>query len=201
MTKNNYIVIGVVFVVALAIGLFLGFGVKMMNGGLSGKHVEESQQPLSGNGGRSQSVDLNETVRFYQDKLKTDPKNYEALVGLGDAYFELQKFKLSIDYYNRAVEVNPEDAATYNDLGLAYHYMGKSDVGLEYVEKGLKINPLQQRIWLTKGFILATTGKVSEAIKAWEKSYGLGPETDVGQAAKSFLDQYRPLSSLEKEKK
>jgi tetratricopeptide (TPR) repeat protein len=138
-----------------------------------------------------QPVDHSEALKSYEAMLKKDPNDWNALTGMADAYFGVQRFSDAIIYYQKAIEVKPDDIDSYNDLGLAYHYTGNSGKGLEYVNKGIEKNPYLQRIWLTKGFILAYgTGDLDGAKAAWEKAKSMDPNSQVAKAADDFLAQF-----------
>lgn len=191
MERREYLLIGTVFILALVLGFVFSLGIKRMKGAWMETRVEEpmdADPPPSRPKESRQPVDFNEMLNYYQERLNNNPKDLQAMAGVADSYFGLQRYREAAEYYKKAIELDPKDVDSYNDLGLAYHYIGMSDEGLKFVEQGILANPLYQRIWLTKGYILATTGRVEDAIKAWEKAYALGPETDVGKAAKGFME-------------
>lgn len=191
MEKREYLLIGAVFILAVGLGFLFSSGIGWIKDVWMETRVEElmnADSPPSRPKESHQPVDFNEMLNYYQERLNNNPKDHQALAGVADSYFGLQRYREAIEYYKKAIELDSKDVDSYNDLGLAYHYIGESSEGLKFVEHGIRVNPLYQRIWLTKGYILATAGKVSEAMTAWEKAYALGPETDVGKAAKGFME-------------
>ena len=193
--KQILIIIGLV-ILSLVVGIVIG---KMR--GTSGKH-DMAASPVvhekSGGEGATQSpanqppfVQPYDYTMQIQKILKERPHDAKAYADVGDIYFDQHQFTDAIGYYKQAVALDPQDSDSYNDMGLSYHYIGMSDEGLKYVEEGINKNPAFQRIWLTKGFILAIKGNVAEARAAWEKAYSLGPNSDAGKSAASFLEQYR----------
>ncbi len=188
MERKDYLLIALVFLLALALGGLFAMGVKVIGSMWEETRVEEVE---TGTPVGMPLVDAEEMLRYYREVLQRNPDDPKALAGIADAYFELQEFKTASEYYRKAIERDPEDVDSYNDLGLSLHYIGRSEEGLRYVEEGIKVDPSYQRIWLTKGFILATTGRIEEAREAWQRAYSLGPDTDVGRAAMEFLQQYR----------
>lgn len=139
----------------------------------------------------TQSEDDIKVINDLKEKIEKNPNDADAFAYLGDIYFELRQFQEAIKYYKRTIEIRPKDIDAYNDLGLAYHYIGKSEDGLWVVEEGIKVDPYFQRIWLTKGFMLAATGRIAGARKAWTKTVAIGSESDIGKAASSFLAKYK----------
>lgn len=193
--KEILIIIGLV-ILSLVVGIVIG---KMR--GTSGKR-DMTASPVvnekSGGEVATQSpanqppfVQQYDYTMQIQKILKERPHDAKAYADVGDIYFDQHQFTDAIEYYKQAIALDPQDIDSYNDMGLSYHYIGKSDEGLKYVEEGINKNPAFQRIWLTKGFILAIKGNVAEARAAWEKAYSLGPNSDEGKSAASFLEQYR----------
>ncbi len=189
MKKSGIILSIVLIIVAIGIGYMVGKRAEMGEG-------IPSQPMREGSVGDKRSVTSGlpgtnfEVIDRLKERVEKDPNDAVALAYLGDAYFGMRQFEDAVKYYERAISVDPEDVDTYNDLGLSNHYIGMSDKGLEYVERGIEVNPYYQRIWLTKGFILAATGRISEGRAAWEKAAAIDPNSDVGKAAASFLAEY-----------
>ena len=201
MRKKDYMVIGSVFVGALIVGLVFGLGVEIIGDGLTKTKVVDVSGNVSTSSRSFDRVDgtgYQDTIVHFNDILKRDPENLDAITKLANLYFGMNNYNNAIKYYEKAAELAPNNPSYYNNLGLSYHYLGRSQEGLKLIADGIKVEPHHQRIWLTKGFILATTGKITEAIKAWERAYNLNSESEVGKAALDFLNQYRPINSPEK---
>lgn len=194
MGKKEILIIVILVIISLGIGVFIG---KMR--GTTGKN-DVSVPPAAGerqDGETSQFQTSQPPFAQYdyaaqiQKILNQRPNDAKAFAAVGDIYFDQHKFIDAIEYYKKAIAMSPQDIDSYNDIGLAYHYIGRSDEGLKYLEEGIKINPSYQRIWLSKGFILAIRGNIVEARNAWKKAYSLNPNSDVGNSAASFLEQYK----------
>ncbi len=175
--------------------LLLAAGFSLAGCGSDGDKAANGKKPGGNYASKTpdagQPIDHPELVSKYEARLKENPKDWQALSGIADAYFGLRRFDEAIDYYKRALDVNPNDVDSYNDIGLSYHYKGISSEGLKYIEQGIKVKPFYQRIWLTKGFILAYgVGDMDGARSAWEKTAGLDPESQIGQAANNYLAQF-----------
>ena len=194
--KEIFLIIGLI-VLSLGVGVFLG---KMRN--TSGKEDISTQSTASeGRGGEAAPYNtVNQPMMPQYDYtaqiqkvLRERPNDAKALAEVADLYFDQHKFPDAIEYYKKAIALDPQDIDSYNDLGLSYHYIGKPEEGLKYVDEALRRNPVYQRVWLTKGFILATTGRIPEARTAWEKAYSIDPNSDVGRSAASFLAQHQGI--------
>jgi tetratricopeptide (TPR) repeat protein len=187
MKKNNIIIIVIVLFFAVIGGYLVG----RRSGRGPGGEVSLKEGKVSGSAMTNiQRIDDIELINDLKKKIKENPNDANALAYLGDIYFNLRQFQEAIKYYKKTIEINPKDIDSYNDLGLAYHYIGESEEGLRVVEEGVKIDPYFQRIWLTKGFMLATTGRIAGAREAWTKAVAIEPKSDIGKAASSFLAKY-----------
>lgn len=191
--KEILIIVGLVIlslVVGVVIGKMRGQSAKKDTisppAAYQGKAQETAQPPI-----KEPPFEQYDYTAQIQRILKEMPNDAKAFAEVGNIYFEQHKFIDAIEYYKKAVALDPNDVNSYNDIGLSYHYTNRSDEGLKYVEEGIKRNPVYQRIWLTKGFILAIRGNIADARIAWEKAYSLDPNTDIGRAAASFLEQYK----------
>lgn len=199
MRKKNYVVIGSVILGALILGLVFGWGIEIMGDGLAKTKVVDVSENIftsARSAERANGTDYQDTILHYSSILKRDPQNLDAITKLANIYFGMNNYNNAIKYYKKAIKLAPNNASFYNNLGLSYHYIDRSQQGLQLIEDGIKVDPYHQRIWLTRGFILATTGKVTEAIKAWDRAHTLNAESEVGKAALDFLSQYRPISTL-----
>ncbi len=176
--------------------ILLVFGALTLVGcGGSGEEKTSKKQPGQGYStptpDAGQPIDHPEVLSQSQERLKENPRDWQALRDTAKSHFGLNQYNDAIDYYKRAVEVNPDDVDSFNDLALSHHYLGRSSEGLEFVEKGIESNPYYQRIWLTKGFILAYgTGDLDKARQAWQQTKKLDPESPIGKAASDFLAQF-----------
>ena len=199
MRKKDYTVIGSVLLGALIIGLVFGWGIELMGDGLAKTKVVDVSGNISTSAKSVERVDgthYQDTIIHYRRILKRDPQNLDSITKLANIYFEMNNYNDAIKYYEMAIKLAPNNASYYNNLGLSYHYINRSQQGLQLIEDGIKVDPYHQRIWLTRGFILATTGKVTEAVKAWDRAHTLNAESEVGKAALDFLSQYRPINTL-----
>src|ERR1051326_6387941 len=82
----------------------------------------ESAEPPAPAGPQGQvpPVDFAEVQRL-QDRLKADPKDYEALVGLGNINFDQRNYSDAAGYYSRSLAIK-DDPDVRTDLGTMLFY-------------------------------------------------------------------------------
>jgi cytochrome c-type biogenesis protein CcmH/NrfG len=104
------------------------------------------------------------------DAVNKDPNDVEAVVNLGNVYYDGEQFSEAIKYYQRALEINPNNADVRTDLGTAYWYLGDADRALTEFKKSLKIRPNHPGTLFNMG-IVEWQGKMdpASAVVTWQE--------------------------------
>jgi len=110
-------------------------------------------------------------------QLKTNPKDFDTIVKLGNLYYDGQAYPQAIEYYEKAIALQPENADVRTDLGTAYWYTGNADKAIASFEKALTIRPNHAPTLFNLG-IVRWQGKKDPkgAIVAWEKLLQTNPD-------------------------
>ncbi len=69
------------------------------------------------------------------------PDNYETLVQLGNAAYDVNEPRQAIDAYEKALKLKDGDPNVMTDLGVCYRGAGEVDKALAMFEKALKVKP------------------------------------------------------------
>ena len=128
-------------------------------------------------------------VQELQASISSNPKNVDAVVQLGNTYFDAEQWDNAITWYKKAVELDPKNADASTDLGVSLYYSNRADEALAQFERSLKISPTHTKTLLNKGIVLAF-GKqdLKGAAAEWEKVVTLAPNSPEGQAARRALE-------------
>jgi Flp pilus assembly protein TadD len=94
--------------------------------------------------------------------LANDPKNFDALVQLGDMYMDAAKFPQAIDYLERAVAVR-DDANVRTDLGICYKQSGQPGSALAEFERAASLAPDQWQPLFNEAIVLIDLHRVDDA--------------------------------------
>lgn len=180
-----YVIAGICF------GIILGWVIGTQQARRSGSAPAPvaAAQPAGGTTAQ-QAPKLDEgRVQALDTILKSDPKNVNATIQLGNVYFDAERWDEAIKWYGRALELDPKNADASTDLGVSYYYSNKPDEALAQFEKSLAISPTHTKTLLNKGIVLAF-GKqdLKGAAVEWEKVVQLAPDSPEGQAARRALD-------------
>jgi Tfp pilus assembly protein PilF len=128
-------------------------------------------------------------VQELQQAVTANPKNVDAVVQLGNTYFDAEQWDNAITWYRKAVELDPKNADASTDLGVSLYYANRPDEALAQFEHSLKISPTHTKTLLNKGIVLAFGKQDLRGAQAeWEKVVSLAPNSPEGQAAKRALE-------------
>ncbi|HDP70641.1 MAG TPA: tetratricopeptide repeat protein [Actinobacteria bacterium] len=126
----------------------------------------------------------------YLKALENDPNDLQALVGLGNLYFDTKQHQLAINMYQRALEIRPSDTNIKTDLGIAYFYLGMNDAAVREFQAVIEIDPNHPNAHFNMGIVL-WRGKsdLNNAVKEFEKYLELRPEGPSAEEAKQNIAQ------------
>jgi tetratricopeptide (TPR) repeat protein len=181
-----YVIAGICF------GIILGWVIgtqQARRAGPAPAPAAATQLP-AGSTAQQQAPKLDEgRVQALNTILKSDPKNVNATIQLGNVYFDAERWDEAIKWYEKALELDPRNADASTDLGVSYYYSNKPDEALAQFERSLKISPTHTKTLLNKGIVLAF-GKqdLKGAATEWQKVVELSPNSPEGQAARRALD-------------
>ncbi len=85
--------------------------------------------------------------------VNVNPKNPEALIQLGNFYYDHKLFQKATDYYRRALELEPRNVDVLTDLGTAYWYQGSAEKAIAEYEKALAAQPNYPQTLMNLGIV------------------------------------------------
>jgi len=103
-------------------------------------------------------------------KLKTNPKDTQALTDVGNLYYDAQQFPTAVQYYGQVLAIEPKNVAVRTDMGTAYLYMNDADRAITEFETALKDNPKHGQAMFNLGMAQwRAKGDTKAAVATWEK--------------------------------
>ena len=143
-----------------------------------GAQVENSQAQAA----------LQQSVAPWLDAVNRNPTDYDALVKLGDLYYDGQQFPNAIQYYERALAIHPENPDVRTDLGTAYWYTGNADKALAEMETSLKYKPGHPQTLFNLGWV-KWQGKADAkgAVAAWQKLLAANPDYPQKKQVEQYI--------------
>ncbi len=134
------------------------------------KYLNQRASNLYNNGDYQKSSELSLQV------LAKDPKNYTALINLGNVYFLQKKYKEAILYYNRARHIKPQDSIVLINMGLVCYECSKFSKSKIFLQKVLKKDSYNQNALTIIGQIYLEEEKYSKAIKSFKTALKHNPQ-------------------------
>lgn len=161
-------------IICLAAGLAIGY--------YFGKTVGSSQETTAAapSGQGTASMDQ-ATFRQNEANLKasidSNPKDLDALIQLGNLYYDNGKFKDAIEWYGKALEIDPSNVNVRTDRGSSYWSLKQADAAIAEFQKSLQVNPSHAQTLFNLGIVyLHGKNDMEEARKAWEKLLATNPD-------------------------
>lgn len=97
---------------------------------------------------------VSEVVKLLERANKLNPKDYEVLVSLGNAHFDIGRqkeddasLKKAREFYQDALDINPHDVAVRTDLGLTFAVAAPAEyrIAIDEYKKALKTDPKNEK--------------------------------------------------------
>jgi cytochrome c-type biogenesis protein CcmH/NrfG len=163
--------------ICLLIGFTLGATVAILK---TSRDSKDSKVVASaGNPQEESSVNREEDIRLAKSILEKNPRDLQALITLGNAYFDTDRYQEAIDAYSKALAIDPKNPDVRTDMGIMYRKLGQFDKALEAFRQAARDQPLH----INSRFNLGVTLKYEKndfvgAIQAWEEFLKVVPPDD-----------------------
>ncbi|MBI3805502.1 MAG: tetratricopeptide repeat protein [Nitrospirae bacterium] len=126
----------------------------------------------------------------YKARLEKNPKDIEALVFMGNANYDIQRFEKAKEFYQRALDVDPNNNHVRTDLASSYRSLGETDQALEELNKVLKVDPNHEVALYNSGIIyLNDKNDPDKARVVWEKLVQLKPNDPLSEELKKQIKE------------
>lgn len=134
---------------------------------------------------------IKKQIADYEQLIRNDPENVQALVALGNLNYDLKNFQEATNWYEKALQKNPNDINILTDLGTSYFSLDQTDKAMEYYNKSLSIDPDHFQTLVNVGIARMSLGDRKGAAEAWEKVVRLHPEHPEVPMLKQALEQLK----------
>ncbi|MHB8836070.1 MAG: tetratricopeptide repeat protein [Candidatus Methylomirabilia bacterium] len=165
-SQNKAILVGSGFIA----GLLVGVVIMNFSGATGGPAGSGAPAPITG--GQEQGPDrikLSRDIAQLEDIVKKDPKNYQALVQIGNDYFDLGEAQKSVDAYTRALAIKDGDPNVITDMGVMYRQLKDFPKALAAFRKAAAASPTHPQSRMNIGVVLMhDMNDKPGAIAAWE---------------------------------
>lgn len=154
------------------------------------KKKEEGVEYQGTEGAVNALQDTSQMEAQFKEVIARDPKNYDAIVSLGNLYFDTGRTEKSIEMYQKALVIDPNDVDVRTDMGTMYRKMGNPDKAIEEFRKSTTINPKHEMSWYNLGITFYYDKKdLKGAADAWEKLLNVNPNYPDAEGLKQIISQ------------
>jgi cytochrome c-type biogenesis protein CcmH/NrfG len=177
-------------VAALIIGFLLGLlvgGKYMSSRAVPGGQQQNIQQGSGASINPGQSA---ARIVELEQLVAKDPKNLQALITLGNDYFDSNQAQKAVQTYGKALALDPNNANVLTDQGVMFRALGFYDRALTNFEKANKIDPKHLQSLFNTGIVYAVDLKQPAKAKAvFETLLQKDQTSDLARQAREMLKQ------------
>ena len=113
---------------------------------------------------------LTQARQVYQEVLAADPKNVDALFGLGEMYQVTGEAERLTEVLARATKTHPGNAKVWAWVAVKHGQAKKWDLACEAYGRASKLDPDNRMYRIHHGFTLARTGRYDEGYECLSRS-------------------------------
>ncbi|MBI4963747.1 MAG: tetratricopeptide repeat protein [Desulfomonile tiedjei] len=152
---------------------------------------DRTVSPVSDRGPQqSGQSDLQARIEAIERMLAVNPKQVDALIQLGNDYFDLGNHDKAIVAYQKALLINPMNADVLTDLGISYRRSGKAQHAAKAFRKAHEVDPNHTVSLFNLGIVLRDDLKdPAEALKAWEEFLKQAPDSPHAVMVRPWVKQ------------
>jgi cytochrome c-type biogenesis protein CcmH/NrfG len=129
-------------------------------------------------------------IQGLQQRIDANPQDAEALIQLGNTFYDMQNNSEAIRYYQRALEIEPDNTDVRVDMGVCYFREKEYDSAITEMLEAVRINPRHATAWFNLGIVANQAGKKADAITYWKKFLELAPTSPNAAQVRDFLKQW-----------
>jgi len=136
--------------------------------------------------------DGTQMIMALEARLSQNPRDLEALVGLGRVYLQTGQVSKAIEFYKRALEIDGTNVSALSGMAMILAQAGHSDQALMLFDRVLAINPQVPMALLFKGRILYEEKKdYVAAIASWEQFLRVMPQGGPADVVRGWIEEAR----------
>ncbi|HYG69222.1 MAG TPA: tetratricopeptide repeat protein [Anaeromyxobacteraceae bacterium] len=194
MNRDTLIGMGLGLVIGLLGGLLIGLSM----GGRSAAPPAPVAQPAPGAPApnQAQGANIAGRISMLEQITAREPKNVQAWVELGNAYFDTRQPKKAADAYERALEVQPNNPDVLTDQGVMFRDLGLADRALANFQKAASLDKQHLQSRFNQGIVLAFDKKEPQkAIAVWNELIALAPSSPQAAQARQLIQDLQAQGS------
>lgn len=160
------------------------------------------KEPPRGAGEEAVNLNALSEIENYKEILRRDPNNLQALINIGNLYFDTRQDLLAIEHYQRSLSLDPRNVNVRTDMAVCYRRRGNPDKAIEELKKVISIDPRHPQSRYNLGVILIhDKNDIEGGIQAWEGLLENVPDYPYRDSLKAEITRMRTMVESMKPKK
>ena len=161
---------------------------------LSFPGCKKTQPPPPARGAEPLRLNAAADIENYKEILRKDPNNLQALIGIGNLYFDTNRDLLAIENYRKALALDPTNSNVRTDMAICYRRSGNPGQAVEELKKAISTNPRHAQSRRNLGIILIhDMNDIEGGIRAWEALLENIPDYPDRENLKSEIARMRSV--------
>lgn len=128
---------------------------------------------------------LEDAVHVFEQIVRMDPKNVEALLKMGYSKFHLDDYAGALQAYDKVLEIDVANSEAWNLKSLVHYQQKNYAKALDSAEKSIESDPTFGMAWYNKACYLSMLNEVPDSIESLKRSI----EIDVKNAKRAVRDK------------
>ena len=119
---------------------------------------------------------LTEALTIYENILKIQPTNCDALHLLGVIAYQTKQYQRAVDLTSKALEILPNSALFYSNRGIALQELGQLDAAVSNYDNAIALKPDYAEAYSNRGNALIILNQLEAAVSSYDKAVALKPD-------------------------
>ena len=128
---------------------------------------------------------LEDAVRVFDQILRIEPSNTDALLKLGYSKFHLDDFAGALKAYDQVLDIDVANSEAWNLKSLVHYHQKNYPKALDCVEKAIESDPSYGMAWYNKACYLSLLNEIPSSLESLKRSI----EIDVKNAKRAVKDR------------
>ncbi len=153
----------------------------------TGPIAQTSALPGNTVGGGGPPAPVMQELATMRARLKANPRDLAALVTLAAMYYDAGRFDQAADYDRRALALDPGNPDVRTDYATALHQTGHDLDAIAQLDDVLKARPKFVQALYNRGVVLASIGRRTDAVAAFQQFINAAPNDPRVPDARSTI--------------
>jgi tetratricopeptide (TPR) repeat protein len=128
---------------------------------------------------------LEDASQVFEQVLRIDPDNVDALLKLGYSRFHLDDYGDALRVYDKILDIDVTNSEAWNLKSLVHYEQKQYAKALDSIEKAIESEPTFGMAWYNRACFLSLLNQVPESLEALKRAI----EIDVKNARKAVKDK------------